>query len=147
MKNIKPLGGLVGFALLLTFLAGAPAMAPAAQLTGSLATGNTRVNLTDLGLEDWAIWGYSSGGTSISLSPNASNSGGTAISSLTAINPNGLPLRGTGQFSSAFPATWDNGTPTASANGVTKYTLLLKLIFNSTFPCKLPEKLRGYLTL
>jgi hypothetical protein len=61
---------------------------PAAQITGSLTTGpNPSVNLTSLGTVDWAIWGYAGNGTSTSLTPDVTKSGGTAIGSLTLSNP------------------------------------------------------------
>jgi hypothetical protein len=100
-------------------LLGAAFTAPAqSTILGNLTTGpNNSVNLTTLGTEDWAIWGYSSGGTSTSLSPNDSMAGGSGISSLTYLNPNSQPLRGLGQFAINYQFAWDNGNTVASASG------------------------------
>ena len=57
----------------------------AALLTGSLSAANVSVNLTSEGIEDWAIWGYADGGTSMSLAPDVRKSGGSVISNLTDI--------------------------------------------------------------
>ncbi len=89
------------------------------------APGAGSADLTAEGATDWAVWGYAAGGTSTSLDPNVRRSGGSAISSLTDVNPGGVPLRGLGQFGpdsptpATFPFTfsWSNGAPTASASG------------------------------
>ena len=94
---------------------GLPALA--ASLSGSVVenANMANVNLTTVGNIDWAIWGHSSGGTSTSLSPDVRRSGGTAISSLTEVNPDSQALRGLGQFSLAPSFDWSNGAPIASA--------------------------------
>ena len=96
------------------------AQIPSGTLSGSLSTSGGNVDLTALGAEDWAIWGYAGGGHSTSLAPDVRKSGGTAISALTDINPTSAPLRGLGQFGSQTPFafSWSNGTSPASANGV-----------------------------
>jgi len=91
---------------------------PAAEINGSLIIGqNYDVNLTSLGTEDWALWGYGSGGTSTSLAPNVSMAGGSGISDLTYLDPNSQPLRGLGQFGINFGFSWANGDTVASASG------------------------------
>ena len=91
---------------------------PAAEINGSLTIGqNLNVNLTSLGTEDWALWGYGSSGTSTSLAPNVSLAGGSGISSLTYLNPHSQPLRGLGQFGVNFGFSWTNGNTVASASG------------------------------
>ena len=91
---------------------------PAAEINGSLTTGqNLNVNLTSLGTEDWALWGYGSGGTSINLAPDVSMAGGSGISSLTYLNPHSQPLRGLGQYHINFGFSWTNGDTVASASG------------------------------
>jgi hypothetical protein len=92
---------------------------PAADINGSLTTGpNYDVNLTSLGTEDWAIWGYADDGTSTSLAPDVSMAGGSGISTLTYLDPNSQPLRGMGQFGINYQFSWNNGDPVASASGV-----------------------------
>lgn len=75
-------------------------------------------NLTAEGTQDWAVWGYSDGGTSISLTPDVRKSGGAGISSLGNIS-NGNPLRGIGQFGLYGESTfdWTDGNPVASEIG------------------------------
>ena len=110
--------------LLCTIVAGAVgwfslAEAQAAYIDGSLAVGpQANVNLTALGTEDWAVWGYGSGGTSTSLTPNVSLAGGSGISDLTYLNPNTQPLRGLGQFDVNFSFSWTNGNTTPVATDV-----------------------------
>jgi hypothetical protein len=108
----------IKFVCCLTLL-GAVATAPAqSSINGSLTTGaNNSVNLTTLGTEDWAIWGYGSGGTSTSLAPDVSMAGGSGISSLTYLNPNSQPLRGLGQFALNYQFSCNNGNSVASASG------------------------------
>lgn len=89
----------------------------AAEINGSLTTGpNYNVNLTALGAEDWAIWGYAGGGTSTSLTPNVSMVGGSGISTLTYLNPKSQPLRGLGQFAINYEFSWTDGNSVASAS-------------------------------
>jgi hypothetical protein len=89
----------------------------AAEISGSLTTGpNYDVNLTSLGTEDWALWGYASGGTSTSLTPNVSMEGGSGISALTYLNPNSQPLRGLGQYAINYEYTWTDGNTVTSAS-------------------------------
>ncbi|MGA2788292.1 MAG: PEP-CTERM sorting domain-containing protein [Verrucomicrobiota bacterium] len=91
---------------------------PAAEINGSLTTGqNLNVNLSALGTEDWALWGYGSGGTSTSLAPDVTKAGGSGISSLTYLNPHSQPLRGLGQFHINFGFSWTDGNTVASASG------------------------------
>ena len=63
------------------------------SLSGSVQTdpaitppGEFPVDLTAVGNEDWAIWGYANGGTSTSLTPNVRKAGATAMSALTNID-------------------------------------------------------------
>ena len=68
------------------------------------------VDLTAAGNEDWAVWGYGSGGSSTSLAPDVRKAGGTAISDLTNIDPApSAPLRGLGDLSEPFRFSWSNG--------------------------------------
>lgn len=68
------------------------------------------VDLTAAGNEDWAIWGYGSGGSSTSLAPDVRKAGGTAISSLTNIDgAPSAPLRGLGDLSEPFVFSWSDG--------------------------------------
>jgi hypothetical protein len=91
----------------------------AGMIIGELSTSyQTNANLTTLGTQDWAVWGFANNGTSTSLTPDVTMNGGAGIGSLTNIT-NGNPLRGVGQFGrlggqSSF--TWSNGTPTASTS-------------------------------
>lgn len=94
----------------------------AATLTGSIisykdASGESNVNLTNSGNLDWAVWGE---GESITLSPTNSKSGGGLISDLTDINPNGIVLRGLGQYGDFGQTSyqWSDGTPTVGAESV-----------------------------
>ena len=90
------------------------------ELAGSIVEASfSNVNLTSLGDADWAIWGYSSSGTSTSLSPDESKSGGNGISDLTDIDPGTHDaLRGLGQYHINHTFSWTDGTGTASATGV-----------------------------
>ncbi len=85
------------------------------------ANGQQDADLTALGNEDWAVWGFANNGTSTSLAPDVRKSGGTAISNLTNIDPTQGPLRGLGQFASQgfepFTFDWSDGTGPASATG------------------------------
>ena len=57
------------------------------------------------GTQDWAIWGYASGGTSTSLVPDVRKSGGSAISDLTDRSPSpSTPLRGLGFATTQTPS-------------------------------------------
>ena len=87
------------------------------ELTGSITQSSYNgVNLTSLGDVDWAIWGYASSGTSTSLSPDESMSGGSGISNLTDIDPGtDDALRGLGQYHINHTFNWSNGTSTTSA--------------------------------
>ena len=95
------------------------ASAASGELSGSMTKSSyTNVNLTSLGDVDWAIWGYSNSGTSTSLSPNESMSGGSGISNLTDINPGTYDvLRGLGQFHINHTFNWSNGTSVTGATG------------------------------
>ena len=89
------------------------------ELTGSITQSSySNVNLTSLGDVDWAVWGYASSGTSTSLSPDESKSGGSGISDLMDIDP-GIDdaLRGLGQYHINHTFNWSNGTSTTSATG------------------------------
>ena len=89
-------------------------------LSGSVSTsGQQNANLTALGSQDWAIWGYGNAGTSTSLVPDVRKAGGSGISNLTDVHQNGAPLRGLGQFASDLPFTfdWSDGTVPSSATG------------------------------
>jgi hypothetical protein len=44
-------------------------------LTRSLAVGPASADLSQVGNEDWAVWGFASGGTSTSLAPDVRKSG------------------------------------------------------------------------
>ncbi len=95
-------------------------VATGGTLNGALAAGAVaNQDLTTEGTEDWAIWGFSAGGTSTSLTPDVRRLGGASISDLTDLS-NGTVLRGLGQFG-AFAHTfdWTDGTPTAMATGAT----------------------------
>jgi hypothetical protein len=72
-------------------------------------------NLTTQGTTDWAVWGQ---GTSTSLAPTDSMSGGSGISDLSDLT-NGSDLRGLGQFGNYGESTfdWTNGTNVPSATG------------------------------
>jgi hypothetical protein len=88
-------------------------------LSGSLGTTGGDFDLTSLGTDDWAVWGYASEGTSTSLAPDVSKAGGTAISTLTNVDAAPTtPLRGIGRFATALPYTfdWSNGTEPGTAN-------------------------------
>jgi hypothetical protein len=94
---------------------GAPARA--GSIAGTLTQQQvSNANLTALGTTDWAVWGE---GSSTSLAPTDSMSGGSGIGNLTDIT-NGDPLRGLGQYGNYGESTlaWTNGTPTSSASGV-----------------------------
>jgi len=87
------------------------------ELTGSITKSSyADVNLTSLGDLDWAIWGY---GTSASLSPYISMSGGDGISNLAEVD-SGLddPLRGLGQFNINHTFCWTNGTGMENATNI-----------------------------
>ena len=90
----------------------------AATLTGTLTPGNqTNVNLTTTGGIDWVVWG---GGTTNTLAPSDSKSGGTAISDLTTVgNPGTTPRTGDGHNGSALDPwhtfDWTDGSPLATA--------------------------------
>jgi CSLREA domain-containing protein len=89
-------------------------------LSGSLSTnGQQNADLTSLGSQDWAVWGYAGNGTSASLVPDVRKAGGSGISDLTDIHQNGAPLRGLGQFASDLPFSfdWSDGTVPSSATG------------------------------
>jgi hypothetical protein len=86
-------------------------------IDGFLTVGpQANVNLTTLGTEDWAVWGYASGGTSTSLAPNVSKSGGSGISDLTYLNPHSQPLRAIGQFHVNYTFSWIDGDTVSSAS-------------------------------
>ncbi len=85
------------------------------QLTGTVAAGTSSVNLTTQGTLDWAVWGT---GSSTSLIPAVRQSGGSFISNLTYVNPNGQPLRGIGQFSFGSSFSWTNGNTTPTGTNV-----------------------------
>ena len=92
-------------------------MAAPGYIDGSLTTGSQSVNLSAIGTTDWTIWGYANSGTSTSLAPDDSLSGGSGISGLTYSNPNSQPLRGIGQFDVNYAFSWNNGGTVASASG------------------------------
>ena len=113
MKTIASLSLILTCIILSTF------PARAAYIDGSLTAGpQANVNLSTLGTEDWAIWGYAGSGTSTSLAPDVSKAGGGAISDLTYFNPHSQPLRAIGQFHANFTFSWSNGDTTPSATGV-----------------------------
>jgi Tol biopolymer transport system component len=92
----------------------------AGLVSGSVSgTGQQNANLTTLGDEDWAIWGYANNGTSTSLAPDVRKAGGSGISDLTNIVPAQAPLRGIGSFASQgfipFSFDWSDGTQPPSA--------------------------------
>jgi len=89
------------------------------ELAGSITQSSySNVNLTSVGDADWAVWGYASSGTSTSLSPDESMSGGSGISDLTDIDPGtDDALRGLGQYHINHTFNWSNGTSTPSATG------------------------------
>ncbi len=91
----------------------------AGMIIGNLSTtAQTNANLTTQGTQDWAVWGFANNGTSTSLTPDVTKSGGSGISNLTNIS-NGNPLRGIGQFGQVGGQStfaWSNGTPTSSAS-------------------------------
>jgi parallel beta-helix repeat protein len=94
----------------------------AGSLSGSVSTnGQANVDLTALGGEDWAVWGYANSGTSTSLAPDVRKAGGSGISDLTDSDPSSAPLRGLGQFGSSygpFNFDWSDGNAPTSATGV-----------------------------
>lgn len=95
------------------------ALAAPGYINGSLTTGGqANVDLTALGATDWAVWGYANGGTSTSLAPDVTMSGGSGISSLTYIDPKTQPLRGIGQFNVNYGFSWENGGSDVSESGV-----------------------------
>ena len=62
---------------------GTQVSAPSGTLSGQLSTGGQQnANLTTLGTQDWAVWGYANNGTSTSLAPDARKAGGSGISNL-----------------------------------------------------------------
>ncbi len=89
------------------------------SILGSLATTGGSVNLSTVGSEDWAIWGYAGGGTSTSLAPDVRKTGGSAIDDLTDIQFTPAPRRGIGQFPAENPFTfdWTGGFPVTAATG------------------------------
>src|SRR3954471_2977739 len=121
--------GMIATALVVLLAAGAPLVAgPVAQAAGGSISGQliyTAANsatppvqgdLTAAGNEDWAVWGFANGGSSTSLAPDVHKAGGSAIRSLTDIQPGGpIALRGLGQFTaeSPFLFNWTDGSPAA----------------------------------
>ncbi|HST17593.1 MAG TPA: PxKF domain-containing protein [Gaiellaceae bacterium] len=94
-----------------------PALAAGGSITASRSDSTALkrpFNLTTEGPIDWAVWGYSNGGTSTSLAPDVRKAGGSAISNLENISPAlpTVPLRGLGQFPDvdAFNFSWSNGS-------------------------------------
>ena len=94
-----------------------PALAAGGSITASRSDSlslKRAFNLTTQGPIDWAVWGYSNGGTSTSLAPDVRKAGGNAISNLENISPASptVPLRGLGQFPdvNAFKFSWSNGS-------------------------------------
>ena len=82
------------------------------SLAGSVAydASGSPYDLTALGTEDWAIWGYANGGTSTSLAPDERKRGGSAISDLENIDPPpAIPLRGLGYHVEPFTFSWSDG--------------------------------------
>src|SRR3954466_15069225 len=91
--------GMIATALVVLLAAGAPLVAgPVAQAAGGSISGQliytaansatppVQADLTAAGNEDWAVWGFASGGSSTSLAPDVHKAGGGgAISSLTNI--------------------------------------------------------------
>ena len=91
-------------------------------LSGSLAlNGGQNIDLTALGTQDWAVWGFANSGMSTSLTPDLRKANGFGISDLTDIPVSGAPLRGLGQFPDQEPFTfsWTNagGAPTTTSSG------------------------------
>ena len=89
------------------------------SLSGSLSVnGGQGVDLTALGTQDWAVWGYANNGTSTSLAPDVRKANGFGISDLTDIPVTGAPLRGLGQFPGEDPFTfsWTNGSGPQTAD-------------------------------
>jgi hypothetical protein len=99
---------------------------PTAGLSGSVVASpesttasTTSVDLTAVGDEDWAVWGYANNGTSTSLAPDVRKAGGTAIGNLANIDPApSAPLRGLGSSGSPFLLSWSDGGSQTSAAGV-----------------------------
>ena len=94
-----------------------PALAAGGSITASRSDSlslKRPFNLTTQGPIDWAVWGYSNGGTSTSLAPDVRKASGNAISNLEDISPASptVPLRGLGQFPDvdAFNFSWSNGS-------------------------------------
>jgi CSLREA domain-containing protein len=94
-------------------------------LAGSLSPNEAQsANLTALGTDDWAVWGFGNNGTSTSLAPDVRKAGGSSISDLTDVDPTGVPLRGLGQFAGELPFSFDwsdgsgPGSATAAAAGL-----------------------------
>ncbi len=82
-------------------------------LEGSLSASGGNVDLTAVGTQDWAIWGYAAAGTSTSLSPDVRKDVGSVISSLGDIHPTNVPHRGLGQFpfpENPFTFEWSDGS-------------------------------------
>lgn len=101
----------------LALLACAPAV-HAATLIGSISTyrdssWESNVDLTAIGTVDWAIWGE---GDSTTMAPTNSKAGASVISDLTDINPNGIVLRGLGQYGDFGQTSfqWSDGSPTVA---------------------------------
>jgi len=113
MKLTQNFGLMLGMAAFSTL----PVMAAPGYIDGSLTTGDQSVNLSAIGTTDWTLWGYANNGTSTSLTPDVSLSGGTGISGLTYTNPNSQPLRGIGQFYVNYAFSWNNGNTDASETG------------------------------
>jgi hypothetical protein len=97
----------------------------AGSLSGSVVAspdpaGSPRsVDLTAVGNEDWAIWGYAGAGTSTSLAPDVRKARGFSISNLTNIDPApSAPLRGLGQFAGPFSFSWFDGGSQPEGAGV-----------------------------
>ncbi len=92
------------------------------QISGSLSpNGQNDADLTALGNEDWAVWGFASQGTSTSLAPDVRKPGGSAISNLTDIDPTRSAAPRDRAFAGEVPFgfDWSDGTGPATAAGAT----------------------------
>ena len=125
--NLSPLQAFFVVGTSLVALA-TPSRAEAGVLSGGIVQSQLfHVKLTLQGTTDWAAWGYSGGGTSISLAPDVRKLGGSAISSLTNLT-NGTQLRGIGQFGNYGESFFDWSSATLpgsvinAATGLQHYT-------------------------
>jgi hypothetical protein len=86
-------------------------VAPSSSITGALTipTAGSNINLTSVGITDWAVWGY---GGSVSLTPvDRKTTGGSKISVLTETGPYNSNYN-----NATFTLSWTDGNPTATVS-------------------------------